>query len=199
MATGTSTSSASTSNIEPNEHSTTPSLLCDLPTCLGVPYHEFGACAPTRADYTELFDEMFDSLVASDDVFDQGQRTERKPTVSTNSTTKPQQRFAPVVSDSDLVKARQLAIPKCTREDTSYCIRVWEEWAKSRPEHGVQMQPLLSMDTASLQYWLTHFILEVRKQNGLEYPPNTLHHLVCGIMRFLRQNGRPEVDFFKDA
>ena len=60
------------------------------------------------------------------------------------------------------------------------------------------MQPLLQMDTASLQYWLTHFILEVRKQNGSEYPPNTLHHLICGIMRFLRQNGRPEIDFFKN-
>ena len=77
MATGASTSSARSSNIEPNEHSTTPSLLCGRPSCLGVPYHEFGACAPNRADYTrdytELFDEVFDSLVASvsHDVLDQ--------------------------------------------------------------------------------------------------------------------------------
>ena len=25
-----------------------------------------------------------------------------------------------------------------------------------------------------------------------------MHHVVCGIMRFLRQNGKPQVDFFKD-
>ena len=124
MATGTSTSSACSSNIEPSQHSTTPSLFCDLSTCLGVPYHEYGTCAPTRADYAELFDDVFDSLVASvgDDLLDQGQLTERKPTVSTDSTTKPQQRFAPVVSDSDVVKACQLAIPKRTREDTAYCM-----------------------------------------------------------------------------
>ena len=63
----------------------------------------------------------------------------------------------------------------------------------------MQIQPLVLMDDAFLQYWLTHFIIEIRKQNGLEYPPNTLHHLVCGILRFLRQNRRPEVAFFIDA
>jgi len=31
----------------------------------------------------------------------------------------------------------------------------------------------------------------------MEYPPDTLSHIVCGIMQFLRQNGQPEVDFFK--
>ena len=45
---------------------------------------------------------------------------------------------------------------------------------------------------------MTRFIPEVRKKNGEEYPPNTLHHLVCGIMRFLRQSGKPQLDFFKD-
>ena len=53
------------------------------------------------------------------------------------------------------------------------------------------------MDAHSLQHWMTHFILEVRKKNSEEYPPNTLYHLVCGIMRFLRQNGK-QMDFFKD-
>ena len=45
---------------------------------------------------------------------------------------------------------------------------------------------------------MTCFILEIRK-NGDEYPPNTLHHLVCGIIRFLRQSGQPQLHFFKDV
>ena len=53
------------------------------------------------------------------------------------------------------------------------------------------------MDLSTLQYWLARFVLEVRKQNVLEYPPNTLHHLVCGIMLYLRQSGNPKVNFFK--
>lgn len=56
------------------------------------------------------------------------------------------------------------------------------------------------MDEASLQYWLNRFVLEIRKKaDGTEYPPETLHHICCGIMRYLRQNGRPEIDFFKNA
>ena len=41
-------------------------------------------------------------------------------------------------------------------------------------------------------------MLEARKKDGTEYPPDTLYHIVCGVMRFLRQNGKPEVDFFKE-
>ncbi len=37
-----------------------------------------------------------------------------------------------------------------------------------------------------------------RKRDGTEYPPETPYHIVCGIMHFIRQNGRPEVDVFKN-
>ena len=99
------------------------------------------------------------------------------------------QRFAPPMSDLDVVKAHELAIP---REDTAYCIRVWDEWPKSRIEQGAEIQPLVTVDDSTLQHWLTYFILEVRKQNGSEYPPNTLHHLICGIVCL---NGRPEIKY----
>ena len=39
--------------------------------------------------------------------------------------------------------------------------------------------------------------MEVRKKDGSEYPHNTLHHLVCGIMCHLRISGQPSLDFFK--
>ena len=40
---------------------------------------------------------------------------------------------------------------------------------------------------------------EVRKQNGDEYPPSTVHHLYCGLMCHLRWNGQPSIDFFSDS
>ena len=46
--------------------------------------------------------------------------------------------------------------------------------------------PVIEMDAHALQYWMTRFILEVQKKKGEKYPPNTLHHLACGIMRFLQ-------------
>ena len=49
-----------------------------------------------------------------------------------------------------------------------------------------------------LTHWLSHFTLEVRKRDGSEYPPNSLHHICAGIQRHLRGNGRI-VDLFTDT
>ena len=46
-----------------------------------------------------------------------------------------------------------------------------------------------------LQSCLSLFVLEARKKGGSEYPPQTLHHIVCGLVRFL-QRTRP---VFQDA
>ncbi len=54
------------------------------------------------------------------------------------------------------------------------------------------------MTTPQLQHWLTQFILEVRKKVATVYPPNTLHHICCGLIRHLRWTGQPHTDFFKD-
>ena len=48
-----------------------------------------------------------------------------------------------------------------------------------------------------LNHWICYFILEVRKKDGTEFPPNTLHHICCGILRYLRISGIT-VDIFKD-
>ena len=79
-------------------------------------------------------------------------------------------------------------------------MRLWETWAENKSLNtGVQIPPLAQLDTQELQYWLCCLIHEARKKDGLEYPPNTLCHFICGIMRHIRHNcGRPEIDFFKD-
>ena len=46
---------------------------------------------------------------------------------------------------------------------------------------------------------MSRFILEVRKRDGNVYTPNTLHHITAGVMRHLRWNGRPDIDFFRDS
>ena len=54
------------------------------------------------------------------------------------------------------------------------------------------------MDAAGLSHWITKFVLEVRKVNGGEYQPNTLYHIVCGIMHHVRNTLNANIDFFKD-
>ena len=53
------------------------------------------------------------------------------------------------------------------------------------------------MTNEQLTYWLSRFVLEVRKQNGLEYPPNSLHRICAGLLRQLRNGGR-KLDLFTD-
>ena len=41
-------------------------------------------------------------------------------------------------------------------------------------------------------------MLEVRKVDGTEYVPNTLYHIICGLMCHLRSCGDVGIDFFKN-
>ena len=42
------------------------------------------------------------------------------------------------------------------------------------------------MNSESLNYWMQRFVLEVRKQDGSEYPSRSLYYIVCGLLRFMR-------------
>ena len=53
------------------------------------------------------------------------------------------------------------------------------------------------MTHTELTHWLSRFVVEVRKVDGTEYPPNTLHHIVAGLQRHPRFKGNM-VDLFKD-
>ena len=55
------------------------------------------------------------------------------------------------------------------------------------------------VERARKAYWMSRFVLEIRKKDGTEYPPNTLHHICCGILRHLRESRRVEIDFFEDV
>ena len=48
-----------------------------------------------------------------------------------------------------------------------------------------------------LSYSMERFVLEVRNKLGNEYSATTLHHIVCGIMRFIRSE-QAFIDFFSD-
>ena len=45
------------------------------------------------------------------------------------------------------------------------------------------------LDTATLNYWLSKFVMEVTKNLGEKYPPKTVYGIICGIQRYLEENG----------
>ena len=109
-------------------------------------------------------------------------------------------RFAPPKTSQEVhvIEAREAGIPAKTKADTRYCFRVWEEWREHRAKLTTPpVPPLLAMTDSEMSHWLTQFILEARKMNGEQYPPNSLHHIVAGLMRHIRQSVRA-IDCFKD-
>ena len=79
-----------------------------------------------------------------------------------------------------------------------YCRKLWITWKEYRQtQTGENIPSIETMTHTELTHWLSRFVVEVRKVDGTEYPPNTLHHIVAGLQRHLRFKGNM-VDLFKD-
>lgn len=72
----------------------------------------------------------------------------------------------------------------CNKAATDWGIKAWNNWAAVREtteesaSRSPPTTPLLEMPAEDLCYWLGKFVLEMRKQDGKEYPPKSLYYLV---------------------
>ena len=104
-------------------------------------------------------------------------------------------KFAQAVSNEDIARTMHSAIPQKTQRDNKYCYNLWNDWVSHRANSTGEVIPLLhNITVKELQHWLCAFVLEVQKKDGNAFVPNTLHHICCGIMRYLRTNGLPHID-----
>ena len=103
---------------------------------------------------------------------------------------------------------KKAGIPENTRKTTKWAENVWFSWAVTRSacliEEAEKLHVLSSdlseMSTDNVAFWLPKFVVEVRKENGEFYPPNSLYALCCALQRDIRtKNGRSHVNFFTDA
>ena len=171
--------------------------VCNNPFCFEDKYHEYGACFNAEVQPPLTLPVPPPAFIEKGGVDGCGLCMQQPATEEGVAN----QRFAPPRSEEELTRARLESIPNKSREDTEYCVRVWNAWAENRKLNTrVTVPPLEDLgDAETIQHWLSHFVTEIRKNNGLECPPNTLYHVVSGIMRHMRYNcGRPELDFFKD-
>ncbi len=73
-----------------------------------------------------------------------------------------QNRYAPPRTDEAVTKARAESVPKKTREDTAYCMKLWQDWANNREIlTDIVVPSLMELDKKDMQYWLCRFVLEV--------------------------------------
>ena len=108
--------------------------------------------------------------------------------------------FAKPISDEEIQSLRKSAIPQNTQKSTSFAVNVWKEWSAHRRMANPSDWPahLLIMNQWDMNRWLSRFVVEIRRRDGKEYPPNTLHQICCGILRYVREV-KPELDIFRDA
>ena len=111
-------------------------------------------------------------------------------------------RFATPATDEDVQEAQQKAVPHNTLKATNWAVNAFKEWSAHRRSINKNRCPshlfIMAKNKFELNYWMTRFVLEARRKDGKEYPPNTLHQICCGILRFIREI-EPDIDIFKDT
>lgn len=90
-------------------------------------------------------------------------------------------------------------MPNNTTKNTNWAVNVWKSWSSNRGSHaGIDCPPhhfLCSKEI--LNFWLSRFVLEARRQDGTHYPPETLYGLVCGVFRAVKES-HPTFNLFGD-
>ena len=108
--------------------------------------------------------------------------------------------FATFKTDADIEAAQASATPLNTAKSTNWAVKIWREWTTHRRKHcyAVNCPPHILLSTRhQLNRWLSKFVLEVRRQDGEPYPPQTLYQICCGLQRYVREL-HPDFNFMKD-
>ena len=122
---------------------------------------------------------------------DEREMDDHSSTSSQTATTS--RRFKNIVDEKDVEKAIVSRVPKNTSRSTNWGVGIFQEWCTERK---IETQ-ILSMSEDELNRYIARFVHEAVKKDGeTPYPPNSLYQIVVAIQRFLRENGRPEINFF---
>ena len=95
-------------------------------------------------------------------------------------------------SDKELTELSKGYTPANTSRSTKWALNVFDQWCQARnqryPEDTVPEHLLTSCDPLLLNTHLARFAVEARKTTGESYPPATVHQLLCGLLRYMREN-----------
>lgn len=98
------------------------------------------------------------------------------------------------VSDDEIQRLIDSQTNSNTRKNTKWAIETFNKWRIAR----VNVPLLTEMTSETLNYWMQRFVLEVRKQDGSEYPPRSLYYIVCGLLRYLRDENIHNMNFLDE-
>ena len=153
---------------------------CSLsPFCLGM--HEF-YCEGQRALCAR--GSTHKEMVASEASACQASSSQaRAPPTS--------ERFSEFVHEQELAELGKGLVPANTSKCTKWALKTFERRKTARnqrfPCDHVPDELFQSNDPSVLSVHLTRFVVEARKATGEHYPPSSLHQLLCGLLRHMRE------------
>ncbi|KAJ8270845.1 hypothetical protein GJAV_G00119940 [Gymnothorax javanicus] len=104
-------------------------------------------------------------------------------------------------NDGEIEQCALDAVPTNTQRRDKWAYNVFTAWAiavNNRRGEGRKPVTLLeNMTLDQLGYFMSKFVLEVRKKDGCEYPPNSLFQIVMGIQSYIKTVSKRNVEFLQ--
>ena len=102
-------------------------------------------------------------------------------------------RFPKPRSSSQMKEICHGYITRNSNKATNRALKVFQSW---REQHGEQQDGICPVDLLEtnnaelLNFWLSRFVVEARREDGKSYPSATIHNLLSGIYRYSKSRKR---------
>ncbi len=147
--------------------------MCSKPSCLGEPWCSVWGCCESDSDV---------------DNFKEPPRKKLKKAV--NADCHSSRRFSAPTSPSKMEKICKGFTPKNTQKATDWACRVFQERRAERTKSAKGKCPLTLLENPradALNYWLSRFVVEVRREDGR---PSSVSNLLAGLYRYSKERIR---------
>jgi hypothetical protein len=82
-------------------------------------------------------------------------------------------------------------VPANTAKSTAWGVKVFQDWRSERNRNVLEEQCPSDLfetpDPVQINFWLSRFVAEVRKQNGEPYPPRSIQLILSALQRKMLQ------------
>ena len=96
-------------------------------------------------------------------------------------------RFSQPFSSSEMEKICHGYVPNNTAKATTWALKVFKAWRDHRGEETDGKCPkdlLESPNVDTLNFWLSRFVVEARREDGNPYPPASINNILAGLYRY---------------
>ena len=78
-------------------------------------------------------------------------------------------------------------MPKNTGKAMVWALRVFNEWRSHRNKFSKEQCPEILLEdpnSENLNYWLSQFVIECRREDGKPYPAASISNILAGLYRY---------------